>query len=187
MIYKSILVLLVLLMSLPLGMAQAQDSTDSTENACFEGGLMAGKCDTEWEFICGYYLAQWLNNGGWSNLANNTFPTWCNPASLLPARPQGDLAEDATTDYCYSFIYDAPDPYADEPYSIWYTGPANVLGNAIFYFTNATCSGGQTGNSFFGVVDAASFALCDSWVGGATIKSDLTPFGLPGLYGCFMD
>lgn len=76
---------LVLVLLMPMGLANAQ--SPSSSNACFEGGLMAGKCTTEWDFICGYYLALWLNGGGWSAANSIIFPDWCDPATLLPARP----------------------------------------------------------------------------------------------------
>lgn len=56
------------------------------ENACYEGGLMAGKCETVWEWECGAYLAAWQNNGGWNNPLN-TFISWCTPEILLPPNP----------------------------------------------------------------------------------------------------
>lgn len=67
------------------GLAGAQEPEIGTaaDNACNEGGPMAGKCDTEWEWECGYYLARWLSGGGWSG--TYTMPATC--VLVLPPRP----------------------------------------------------------------------------------------------------
>lgn len=33
-------------------------SENPAENACYAGGALAGKCDTEWAWTCGWYLAK---------------------------------------------------------------------------------------------------------------------------------
>lgn len=88
-----LLTLAIILVSLvPIKVSQAQDP----ENACFEGGAMAGKCNTDWEWVCGYYLAQWTNAGGWQNPNNIPFPSWCNPQSLLPPTPAPVIVDQAS-------------------------------------------------------------------------------------------
>jgi hypothetical protein len=47
---------------------------------------MEGDCTTEWHWECGWYLARWLENGGWATMP--FFPDWCAPAVLLPPRPE---------------------------------------------------------------------------------------------------
>jgi hypothetical protein len=83
-----LLVLLAILLAIPFGYSLAQPPQPGTpqDNACNTGGPMAGKCDTEWEWICGWYVAQWYNKGGW-NTPNNTIPDWCQPQILLPQKP----------------------------------------------------------------------------------------------------
>jgi hypothetical protein len=54
---------------------------DWRENACNINGELEGKCDTEWAWTCGWYLAQWINAGGWAG--TYVMPDTC--ASLLPA------------------------------------------------------------------------------------------------------
>lgn len=90
---RSLLLMLALLMLIaPISaMAQEPPLGSAEDNACNAGGVMEGKCDTPWEWICGYYLARWTTNGGWFT-PNNFFPDWC--ASLLPPRPVS-LAEAA--------------------------------------------------------------------------------------------
>ena len=62
---------------------------DPHENACYEGGSMwrdnGDGCPTEWHWTVGWYLAQWENNGGWSN-PDNFFPEWGDPQNVLPPR-----------------------------------------------------------------------------------------------------
>lgn len=84
---KILLVFLILGLLIPVGISTGQEPNTKEENTCYEGGSMAGKCDSEWEWVCGWYLAQWQTNGGWDNLANpfNPFNDAC--ASLLPPRP----------------------------------------------------------------------------------------------------
>lgn len=53
--------LFLLIMLLITGVVSAQQPGENepspAENACNAGGALAGKCDTEWEWTCGWYLA----------------------------------------------------------------------------------------------------------------------------------
>lgn len=82
---KILWLLLIILLVVVVTPLHAQEPTvgSKEDNACNEGGSMAGKCDTPWEWVCGYYLARWEEAGGWSGGYN--LPTWCE--SVLPARP----------------------------------------------------------------------------------------------------
>jgi hypothetical protein len=85
---KFLLILVLLALILPLGISQAQTPGTPEDNACNEGGAMAGKCppDSEWHWVCGYYMARFYtqsyNQGGYNT---SLVPDWC--ASLLPPRP----------------------------------------------------------------------------------------------------
>ncbi|MCB9455686.1 MAG: hypothetical protein H6671_06860 [Anaerolineaceae bacterium] len=85
---KLTLLLLIGILLMPL-VITAQDASD--DNACFEGGSMwrenGDGCPTEWHWIVGWYLANWENNGGWSN-PDNFFPDWADPQSVLPPLPE---------------------------------------------------------------------------------------------------
>lgn len=72
---------LVVVVLLPLGPVQAQNAAE--DNACYAGGTLAGKCDTEWEWVCGWYLARWEAAGGWAKFGNSIVD-WC--SSILPPR-----------------------------------------------------------------------------------------------------
>lgn len=60
---------------------QAQDNSVPSEtpadNECYAGGTMEGKCDTEWEWQCGWYMARYNR----SVFGSSGVPTWCD--SLL--------------------------------------------------------------------------------------------------------
>lgn len=80
--------------SLPVGCADYLGAKiypvgDPRENACYTGGAMEAKCDTDWAWTCGWYLAQWINAGGWAG--NYALPDDCfgllSPASTLPPYP----------------------------------------------------------------------------------------------------
>jgi hypothetical protein len=53
-------------------------AVNARANACYPGGAMEGKCDTEWEWTCGWYLIRY-NAGMYSR---SQVPATC--ASLLP-------------------------------------------------------------------------------------------------------
>lgn len=48
-----------------------QDPLLENDNECFAGGLMEGQCETEWHWVCGWYIRNWRVNGG-------LIPEWCN-------------------------------------------------------------------------------------------------------------
>jgi hypothetical protein len=57
--------MLVLSAALGLGLIAAEDAPEPNtpeDNACYEGGVMAGKCDTEWAWKGGWYLARFLTD-----------------------------------------------------------------------------------------------------------------------------
>jgi hypothetical protein len=81
-----------------VGLAGAQEPPINTpaDNACNEGGAMAGKCgNSEWAWTCGWHLARWLTRGGWGG--TYAMPDTC--AILLPPRPPVSVAgsTDSTT------------------------------------------------------------------------------------------
>ncbi|MBZ0275967.1 MAG: hypothetical protein K8I60_07480 [Anaerolineae bacterium] len=84
---RALFILIALLLVMPL-VIHAEG--DPHENACYEGGSMwresGDGCPTEWHWIVGWYLANWENNGGWSN-PDNSFPDWADPEHVLPSRP----------------------------------------------------------------------------------------------------
>jgi hypothetical protein len=57
-------------------------------NACYSGGTMEGKCDTEWEWVCGWYMIRF--DAGL--FTREEIPFTC--AVLLPAEEDGDSSPD---------------------------------------------------------------------------------------------
>jgi hypothetical protein len=78
------LLILSLLAPLSVASAQAPSIGSKEDNACNPGGSMAGKCTTEWQWRCGWFLARWEANGGWFTLGN-ALDGQC--LSLLPPAP----------------------------------------------------------------------------------------------------
>lgn len=89
------LIVLVLFSSIGLVGAQEPAPGSREDNDCYAGGALAGKCEVEWQWICGWYLARWTTLGGWST-PSNFFPDWCDPATLLPARPLAEADSSAS-------------------------------------------------------------------------------------------
>ncbi len=85
--YVLTILLLIITSVVILTPASAQDADD---NACYTGGAMEGKCTSDWHWICGWYVDNWLDKGGWSAYPPTDFPDWCDPISLLPPRPSVD-------------------------------------------------------------------------------------------------
>lgn len=62
-------------------------TTNPSANACYADGTMAGKCDTTWEWTCGWYLIR-HEVGMYSRAA---VPSYC--SSLLVPLPPGEMEE----------------------------------------------------------------------------------------------
>lgn len=82
-IFLSLFIFTLLISTAGLVVAQEPEIGTAADNACNEGGPMAGKCDIDWEWICGWHLARWTSGGGWGG--TYTMPTTC--TILLPPRP----------------------------------------------------------------------------------------------------
>jgi hypothetical protein len=81
---KRLLTLILLLTLLvPVGLASADDPAIGSpdDNACNAGGVMDGKCTTEWHWVCGWYLARLNKN----LITRAQFPAQC--SSLLAPLP----------------------------------------------------------------------------------------------------
>ncbi|HUN08584.1 MAG TPA: hypothetical protein PLQ56_18400 [Aggregatilineales bacterium] len=119
------LLLLILLIG-AFNMVQAQE--EEAGNACETGGLIEGKCTTEWHWVCGWYLQQWEKAGGW--YGTYAFPDWCDPISLLPPKPEVKEGATATSTGCYT----------DNSYwSFYYSGTSGT--EITWYEDNLDCSG----------------------------------------------
>lgn len=69
----------LILMGIMLFVIPALAADDAADNACYEGGSMAGKCnlsteaETEWAWTCGWYIARAER----SAIAPDAVPSWC--------------------------------------------------------------------------------------------------------------
>lgn len=152
-------VILFFLLSFPVGISFAQDPNTAQDNACFPNGSMAGKCDSAWAWVCGYYLARWESAGGWF-APNNTIPDWC--ASLLPPRPSSDPITGTSAAL-------PPFPSAGcifDGTQYLNFGGGYALGGGPFY-TNPTCTPPDTAAAYHSMIVYAPapydpVALCQS-------------------------
>lgn len=79
---KFLIMVLVLALGALLIAAQDTDTPLAPDaNACYAGGSMEGKCDTEWEWDCGWYAIRY-ERGIYSA---DEMPERCE--SLLPSEP----------------------------------------------------------------------------------------------------
>lgn len=111
---------------------------DPTENACYEGGLLEGKCDwptdaeDEWAWNCGWHLASVLSRRS----TVDQFPADCGfftelyacAVMLVPDELVGEIDLEGFTGLDFRLI-----------------GPLNTVDNAEFFLTNnQTCVGSLT-------------------------------------------
>jgi hypothetical protein len=92
-------------------------------NACFGDGSMEGKCDTDWEWECGWHLIRFE----YELTSREDFPTKC--ASLLPPIPEGETVAD-----------NGAGCYTNGEGSFYYNGVPNQPFN-IAFFESPNCSG----------------------------------------------
>jgi len=87
-----LIVVLTICLSAVLVVAEGTDdqgnpndpTNNNRANACYEGGSMEDKCDTNWEWVCGWYIIR-LDSGIYSR---DEIPAFCD--SLLPALPESE-------------------------------------------------------------------------------------------------
>lgn len=117
---------LLSLMVLTLTSVMLVQAEDPGENACYAGGLLAGKCDwpteaeDEWAWNCGWYIAQAI--GGRI------------PLSGIPSDCPGAISYFGT---CYD------SSIAGKPDIRDIAAPGTAGGLVVYASTNGSCSGGQ--------------------------------------------
>lgn len=151
------LVLVVLLGA--FSMVSAQDS----DNAC-EGGLLDGRCNSDWAWICGYYLEHWEAAGGWNS--SYAFPDWCDPASLLPPRPERTQDTGANTPATLAGCYYQP---TSSNWSFYYDGTSRAT--ILWYEGVQNCTGAPQNYGEYGVevsTEAEALAICEILIGYAS-------------------
>jgi len=99
-------------------------------NACYDDGSMAGKCETDWEWECGWYFIRFE----YGSLSRDNFPGWC--ASLLPAIVEDDAVTVlATGAGCVPFLGE---------YIFFVSGDFLPSGTATYSDPGCTTSSGVT-------------------------------------------
>lgn len=118
---RALLFICLVLLAMPV---LATEKT-AADNACYEGGSLAGKCDwpteaeTEWAWTCGWYIAR-AENGAF---AASDVPSWCGYQSTTVVDNDGCI-EVVGSNY--------PD--------LRLIGALNTPNNAHFYMSNdGTC------------------------------------------------
>lgn len=126
-------------------------SADEGDNAC-SGGVLDGKCGSDWEWICGYYLQQWTEAGGWSG--NYAFPDWCDPDSVLPRKPEVSATGVVSLAGCYT----------DGDESFYYSGTRTI--EFLVNHDATDCSGSHTHDGSVLEVgsEAEAEAICETLV-----------------------
>lgn len=115
------------LVSYPLG--------DRNENACNEGGSMAGQCESVWAWQCGWYVAQWVNAGGWSG--NYPIPSECS-IGLPPVHVKSSITSPGSPPVQAQYPSAGCVSYHSGNYVNFYGGWA--LSTSYPLFTNANCT-----------------------------------------------
>lgn len=120
----------LLLMCIMLFVLPALAADDAADNACYDGGSMAGKCnlsteaETEWAWTCGWYIAR-AQSGA---LPASGVPSWCG------YRPVTSPTTGVPGCYDSSMV-----GFAD----LRITGAFMTLNNAVFYSASedGSCQG----------------------------------------------
>lgn len=118
-------------------------TTESNANACTDG-VLEGKCESGWEWTCGYYLQQWEAAGGW--YGTYTVPDWCDPDSLLPRKPEV-ITEPQGGCYTNSYV------------SFYYSG---ISTSVITEYSTTDCTGAALAYPTKYGVDAADLSAAQN-------------------------
>lgn len=134
MLKRSILTILVMLFSVVLVSADGVDDqgnpndpdVNNRANACYDGGDMEGKCDTPWEWMCGWYVIRLDSQNEASRAA---FPPDC--VNLLPAYIEYVAAPSLPSANC---VY-----YIGNPRSFNFSGGYFIgIGSTVYNSTDCT-------------------------------------------------
>lgn len=139
-------------------------------NACFSEGSLEGKCDTDWEWKCGWHLIRFE----YELTSREDFPTEC--ASLLPPLPEPEAVDNDAGCYVMARA------------SFYYNGVPNSSGNLAAFESN-DCIDGSFSSGIIVVAndESTALAICASAIGGnAVINAASEGFNSPSnLWFCF--
>jgi hypothetical protein len=113
-------------------------NSNDRANACYSGGAMAGKCTSEWEWICGWYMIRYDNG----LLSREEVPFSC--FTLLPSQYTDEIALGSSGGGGLANIASGCYDGAGGNFDRNYNGTPNVVGNVSGYVTlDGTCGGGD--------------------------------------------
>ena len=178
--FKQILIMCVVMLMTSIFTVALDDegnpnnpTVNDRANACYEDGSMANKCDTDWEWKCGWHLIQFEYN----LTTRDEFPSWC--ISIIPPEtlPEELETEAPTqTGFCVNFDH-----------ILWILAPASQympIGSYTNLYSDDTCSSYE--NQFYAVAPMVyanniteATALCAAH--GHILHSQV----LPELYQCY--
>lgn len=96
-------------------------ATNERANACFEDGSMAGECDTDWEWTCGWYMIRYENG----IFGSSQVPAFCD--SLLGIEevsvPVVDICAGPFSGFAYIHF-----------------GAANFLASPVQVYSDSACT-----------------------------------------------
>lgn len=172
------LVILIVFLSLGSMFLYALDDqgivNDPTQNdranACYEDGSMAGKCTSDWEWVCGWYMIRF----DYGILSREEVPSFC--GSLLPSLPVVETLPDkrVPTIGCVGPIYGFA--YVDFGSSNYLTGSFSIYDDAACI---STYSPGFANLAYTTGGLAAAQAICD-----ANAVGNTAAFLANNIYSC---
>jgi hypothetical protein len=149
-------------------------TTNDRANACYEDGTMADKCDTEWEWICGWYMIRF----DYGIFSREEIPASC--TVLLPGLPeaqQDDIAYAYPTAGCIELLSSLV--YVD------FNG-GNFMAPGSISYSDSSCTSnlGTTSNPFVYAPNGAGDALDLCIANGFSAANPFPPAYNPGFYNC---
>jgi hypothetical protein len=203
--YRLIILGLICGLLFTIGVVMAQENVDDEgnpnnpniserANACFDGGSMAGKCDSDWEWNCGWYLIRFE----YGIFSRDNFPTQC--GSLLPEITTPSQSVVGTPSIIVPTPTFAPTPYVFPTAGCIFGigapsvgtdgyidfGGGNFVLNPVYYLTT-DCSGGSVGTIVIplayapnGLTDAVAICIMN----GYTTAAPTLPGINPVIYAC---
>jgi hypothetical protein len=136
-------------------------NSNDRANACYEGGSMAGQCDTMEEWEAGYYLIRWE----YGLITLEQFPDFFNWA--LPDYLFEEASESAASN---CFVHSSGSK------SLLYSGASGVAGNFEVY-SGADCSGSPLGSSNLSTDNPIIIVAASSTAAGTLCQTLQDPLG----------
>ncbi len=148
----SLLLVILLVFIVPISMVSAQQPTTGTpaigspeDNACNVGGKMEGKCDSEWAWSCGWYLARYYSG----LFTRQQVIATCQMLLPVPVAAPSTSSAAGFSPAC--FTHSVPGVQHDENFN----GVPNSVNNVVGTISqNGTCSGGFNFNRTYVVASS---------------------------------